>query len=504
MTEEENNKSEEVKQKLIQVLQTGVPAVLLAITTGQSMMMACTTMIFMPLMPWIIEQLIILFGLLFNGKSRSKEFASLTTVTLSSIEYTIEGDRSYNPHYQPLTDFIQGAVSSKTYALKPRNHCHKITWFFSPSSTEVVDFEWTDENTKETHKFSAEVKEAENSKDAEPKQYMNGKTIVLYGKNKEVIDLFLRSITEKRESQVTLSKEDTKYSPWIYHYNIEHKDWESTKQCANKSYDKLFMRKNDKQRLVDDVANFQMMREKAVELGVPYKRGYLLYGTPGCGKTSAVHAISRETGMDVYVMDIKNMCVEDYENALNHMEPQSILFFDDIDTNKLTWSRQEEEVTPQQNQAQGNEMLKVLTAMATSEKKENGMNSFFAKTQLDLSNLLKSLDGYENLDGCIVIMNTNHPEKLDSALIREGRIDVRIEFKFCDRDQLEQVACAIYGAEIATEVLDGIDMDKFESHQFSVSKVLVGWMLPHCNNWEKARETLIKNVNGEYNQNSFA
>merc|ERR1711988_383885 len=45
---------------------------------------------------------------------------------------------------------------------------------------------------------------------------------------------------------------------------------------------------------------------------------------------------------------------------------------------------------------------------------------------LDLSGVLNVLDGVVDCPDRIVIMTTNHPEKLDPALIRPGRIDKKI------------------------------------------------------------------------------
>lgn len=42
------------------------------------------------------------------------------------------------------------------------------------------------------------------------------------------------------------------------------------------------------------------------------------------------------------------------------------------------------------------------------------------------------LDGIEESTNRLVFMTTNHVEKLDPALIRDGRIDRKIEFGLCD------------------------------------------------------------------------
>ncbi len=40
------------------------------------------------------------------------------------------------------------------------------------------------------------------------------------------------------------------------------------------------------------------------ERGIPYRRGYLLYGVPGSGKTSLIHALAGELGLDIYALSL--------------------------------------------------------------------------------------------------------------------------------------------------------------------------------------------------------
>merc|ERR1719498_409583 len=46
---------------------------------------------------------------------------------------------------------------------------------------------------------------------------------------------------------------------------------------------------------------------------------------------------------------------------------------------------------------------------------------------LNLAGLLEVLDGVVDAPGRIVVMTTNHPEKLDPALIRPGRVNFALE-----------------------------------------------------------------------------
>lgn len=56
------------------------------------------------------------------------------------------------------------------------------------------------------------------------------------------------------------------------------------------------------------------------------------------------------------------------------------------------------------------------------------------------SGFLNAIDGVTNSDGRIIIMTTNHKEKLDPALIRPGRVDFKREFGDASDDQI----CGIF------------------------------------------------------------
>ena len=61
------------------------------------------------------------------------------------------------------------------------------------------------------------------------------------------------------------------------------------------------------------------------------------------------------------------------------------------------------------------------------------------KDKVTLDVLLEILDGYTFLRDCIIFITSNHPEKLDPALIRSGRIDQKIEFEMADQYQFNNI-----------------------------------------------------------------
>ena len=57
------------------------------------------------------------------------------------------------------------------------------------------------------------------------------------------------------------------------------------------------------------------------------------------------------------------------------------------------------------------------------------------KNHLTLQCLLNIMDGFDNPESAIMILTTNYPEKLDKALIRDGRIDYKLDLTYLDKYQ---------------------------------------------------------------------
>jgi chaperone BCS1 len=57
---------------------------------------------------------------------------------------------------------------------------------------------------------------------------------------------------------------------------------------------------------------------------------------------------------------------------------------------------------------------------------------------------LNAIDGVAAGEGRLLFATTNHPEKLDPALIRPGRIDRRVEIGLADREQLARMFRRFY------------------------------------------------------------
>ena len=67
--------------------------------------------------------------------------------------------------------------------------------------------------------------------------------------------------------------------------------------------------------------------------GIPYRRGYLLHGPPGCGKSSFITALAGELERGICVLNLSERGLTD--DRLNHLlavaPQQTIVLLEDID-----------------------------------------------------------------------------------------------------------------------------------------------------------------------------
>jgi mitochondrial chaperone BCS1 len=72
---------------------------------------------------------------------------------------------------------------------------------------------------------------------------------------------------------------------------------------------------------------------------------------------------------------------------------------------------------------------------------------FRQEAGISLSGLLNAIDGVASHEGRVLIMTTNCPEKLDGALIRPGRVDMKIEFSLATEEQIRELFIRMYSSD---------------------------------------------------------
>jgi len=206
------------------------------------------------------------------------------------------------------------------------------------------------------------------------------------------------------------------------------------------------------------------------EKGVPYTLGLLLHGVPGAGKTSCIKSIAKDTNRHILNIRLSDCTTVSQLNALFYSsqvqvtQNGEIKFFDipidkrivvleDVDClTDVVLSRDEKPVKVE---------VEDETIVDPTTKRPFAAQGHHTQNQkLNLSILLNILDGVLEQPGRILIMTSNHPEKLDKALIRPGRIDVIVKFDYCKKHEVVEIIEAFTNAKVRDEdaalVADGV------------------------------------------------
>ena len=168
--------------------------------------------------------------------------------------------------------------------------------------------------------------------------------------------------------------------------------------------------------IVEDVRDFQASGQWYYDRGIPYRRGYLLHGPPGTGKTSFIQALAGELDCNIAILNLSGRGMTDDRLLLllTVVPSRTIVLLEDADaafTNRRT-----------QVSADGYQ----------------GANVTF-------SGLLNALDGVGSSEERIIFLTTNHIERMDPALVRPGRVDMIVRLGDATRWQIEQFWDRFYG-----------------------------------------------------------
>ncbi|KAB8292119.1 hypothetical protein EYC80_007864 [Monilinia laxa] len=202
--------------------------------------------------------------------------------------------------------------------------------------------------------------------------------------------------------------------------------------------------------------------------GIPYRRGYLFHGPPGTGKTSLTFALAGVFGLDIYVVSLlePTLTEEELGNLFTNLPPRCIVLLEDIDTAGLTRvenndesdesssdgssSSSEDEAVTRRLRRKSKGKGKGRDGKGKHSRSKRGKRSKRSKKNDDdekgisLSGLLNIIDGVASHEGRVLVMTTNHPEKLDEALIRPGRVDHQVAFTNATRRQIEEIFERMY------------------------------------------------------------
>ena len=212
-------------------------------------------------------------------------------------------------------------------------------------------------------------------------------------------------------------------------------------KMSPRSLDTLYFSNDEKTVVVNHIDRFNKQRTFYENKQILYKTGILLYGMPGTGKSSFVKALATKYGRSIINIDIAKLQSIDLNSLAQSIlvdEKRYIVLFEDIDT--LFLNRTDTELRSSENAV--------------------------------INKLLQFLDSNSSPTNVIFIATTNHIERLDSALLREGRFDLKVEVKPLSRPEAELFGKSFdLSKDTVTDILNTMDSESTEKGVYNQSRL---------------------------------
>jgi hypothetical protein len=222
----------------------------------------------------------------------------------------------------------------------------------------------------------------------------------------------------------------------MYTYYIEQRDEKALRVLdatvnVNKTYDNIFLSETNTNIIKKSMKYFNTNCDQILSEGSPHKLTYLLFGEPGCGKSSLIFAAANENKKNIYAFNLEEFNNTKLINVINKIS-NAIVVFEDFDAYEFTHNRE------------------VVKQKKDLRKMDTDVSDYRDKDTVTLDTLLQILDAYLYLKDCIIFITTNKKELFDPALIRPGRIDYEIEFKLADAHQFDNIFKFYIGSDYRT------------------------------------------------------
>lgn len=202
-----------------------------------------------------------------------------------------------------------------------------------------------------------------------------------------------------------------------------------------RTFSNTFIPSEQEMLIKESIDTFKSKRDWYLKNNIPYHFGFLLYGKGGTGKTSIAQAIAEYAGAQLIsfpgdrISELPKMMGGMISSVSIDKKAFRVILIEDIDCGFAQ------------------------RAIDTEYDDESGEFKSVER-KVGLASILNALDGIAAPTNAIYVFTTNHIEKLDPALIRPGRCDVKLEIPTVTYETFKKFAVYHYGEGADTFIDD--------------------------------------------------
>lgn len=398
-----------------------------------------------------------------------------------TMNYTISSN--YSDRFKAIWNYIiENINENKTiYEIK---ECHTNNYKYDTQPSAIFLVSQDRHFTIDEYIYFETFKDIETGKNETEKMDTKTEkiTIVIYSYNYSLLYLknYIDTITTNYLITIKNARINKKFIYTLEKIKYDECIRECWSECvfeSSKTFNNIFF--DGKLELIEKVRFFINNRQWYFDSGIPYTLGIGLHGLPGTGKTSFIKALANDTGRHMIVLSLKTIKTRSdlnkffFETRYNTDNEKNSITFDnkiivieDIDCiGDIILKRDSKKSTKKCGSKTNSNILDINTVLkniitddrdSDTDKKSN-IISFKEDDPITLDDILNLWDGIRETPGRILVISSNHYDRLDPALIRPGRIDITHEFSNASHKTIQEIHKYYFKNEISTKNLKKIN-----------------------------------------------